>query len=282
VTRDSVSGHFLDGAKGLLFAVRRGPPDAGGCVLVVPPFAEEMNKSRRMVTLVAQQLDARGWATVLPDLHGTGDSAGEFADANWDGWCDDLVRTVRWCEREAGPVTGLLAIRLGCALAVDERVSAVLPALQRVVFWQPVLDGQRLLNQFLRLRVAAAMAAGTQESASELRRRLGEGAVLEVGGYELSARLADDLEKVSPPVRLAAAPATTLWAEVASGEGAALAAPSVASVERYRAAGARLETLAVSGEPFWSAAEIVVNEELVALTVRFLDDAPAGALGLPP
>jgi len=279
VTRDRVSGHFLDGAKGLLFALRRGPPDPRGCVLVVPPFAEEMNKSRRMITRVGQALDARGVATVLPDLHGTGDSAGEFADADWDGWCDDLVSTACWCEQHAGPVTGLLAIRLGCALACAERVRAALPSLRRVVLWQPVLDGKRFLSQFLRLRVAAAMAAGTQESAGELRRRLGEGKPLEVAGYPLSPRLADDLEKVAPPARLPAPPAETLWAEVASGEGATLTAASVAAVERYRVAGALVETEVVPGEPFWSSTEIVVNEALVARTEAFLAGDSTGDQG---
>jgi len=281
VTRTDVSGHFLDGDKGPIFVLRRGPSNPRGCVLVVPPFAEEMNKCRRMITRVTEGVAARGIATVLPDLYGTGDSGGDFADADWDTWCNDLVRTVRWCERHAGPVTDLLAIRLGCALACDDRVRAALPALRRVVFWQPVLDGRRFLNQFLRLRVAAAMAAGVQESASDLRRRLREGAVLEISGYELSPQLSDDLERVVPPTGLSAPPAETLWTEVVSGEGAALAAPSLALIERLRVAGAQLQAAVVPGEPFWSTTEIVVNEALVALTVHFHSDTSASASGLP-
>ena len=54
MSRRSVSGQFIDGAKGPIFVLAR-EPAAGvrGCVLVVPPFAEEMNKCRRMVTEVA-------------------------------------------------------------------------------------------------------------------------------------------------------------------------------------------------------------------------------------
>ncbi len=70
-------------------------------------------------------------------------------------WQDDLARTARWCEGAVGPVTGLLGIRLGCALACEDEVLAAMPALSRTVFWQPVLDGSRHLAQFMRLRVAA-------------------------------------------------------------------------------------------------------------------------------
>jgi exosortase A-associated hydrolase 2 len=148
-----VAGQFIAGGAGPLFVLRRGMAPGAPCVLVVPPFAEEMNKSRRMVTLVASALADAGVTTVLPDLTGTGDSCGDFVDAQWPVWRDDLLRVARWCEAAGAPVTALLGIRLGCALACDAEVLAGLPALTRSVFWQPALDGSRHLMQFMRLRV---------------------------------------------------------------------------------------------------------------------------------
>src|SRR5688572_11677189 len=61
-----------------------------GVVLLLPPFAEEMNKSRRMCALLAHGLAADGWRVVRIDLFGCGDSAGLLRDATWAQWCDDL------------------------------------------------------------------------------------------------------------------------------------------------------------------------------------------------
>src|SRR5688500_5815022 len=61
-----------------------------GVVLLLPPFAEEMNKSRRMCALLARGLAADGWRVVRIDLLGCGDSAGSLRDASWEQWCDDL------------------------------------------------------------------------------------------------------------------------------------------------------------------------------------------------
>ena len=61
-----------------------------GVVLLLPPFAEEMNKSRRMCALLARGLAADGWRVVRIDLFGCGDSAGSLRDASWEQWCDDL------------------------------------------------------------------------------------------------------------------------------------------------------------------------------------------------
>ena len=56
---------------------RRGEP-ARGAVLHLHAFAEEMNKSRRMVALQARALAEAGFAVLQIDLHGCGDSGGDF------------------------------------------------------------------------------------------------------------------------------------------------------------------------------------------------------------
>ena len=96
---------------------------------------------------------------MLPDLYGTGDSGGDFADASWDVWQSDIARTARWCAERGWPVQGVLAIRLGCALAVAAMASGGLPPVARSVLWQPIFDGRRFLAQFLRLRIAANLMA---------------------------------------------------------------------------------------------------------------------------
>ena len=60
------------------------------------PFAEEMNKSRRMVALQASALADAGYAVLQLDLDGCGDDSSGFADASWEGWCSDVVRACRW------------------------------------------------------------------------------------------------------------------------------------------------------------------------------------------
>ena len=79
MSRTTFSGEFVAGTKGPIFVLLRKPlVPPRGCVLVVPPFAEEMNKCRRMVTELAIRLAEQGIATLQPDFYGTGDSAGDF------------------------------------------------------------------------------------------------------------------------------------------------------------------------------------------------------------
>jgi hypothetical protein len=53
----SLEPGFIDGAQGRLFVLLRAPARAAApAVLVAPPFGDEMNKSRRMVTDLAQVL----------------------------------------------------------------------------------------------------------------------------------------------------------------------------------------------------------------------------------
>ena len=86
-----VTGQFVDGAQGRILLVCHWPASAATrAVIVLPPLAEEMNKARRLLWAVGQALAAHGIMTVIPDLYGTGDSEGDFADAAWDGWVNHI------------------------------------------------------------------------------------------------------------------------------------------------------------------------------------------------
>lgn len=278
MSRRSISGQFIDGAKGPVFVLARGPA-AGvrSCVLVVPPFAEEMNKCRRMVTEVALALADRGVATVLPDLYGTGDSGGDFADASWDVWQGDIARSARWCAERGWPVQGILAIRLGCALAAAAMASGRLPPVARSTLWQPMFDGRRFLAQFLRLRIAASLMADQKESLAGLRARLQAGEVLEIAGYSLSSRLAADLDSLGPPDSLPGGFGEAAWLEVVRESGAKLPVTAQNLIAQTVNDGGLVRDFLIVGEPFWASTEIVVNPEIVYETVSHLSgEAPRG------
>lgn len=270
MTVSRIDARFLDGKRGKIFVLLRRPDrDSGRSVLIVPPFAEEMNKSRKMFTDVAQALARCGIGTILPDLFGTGDSEGEFRDGDWEIWKDDLARAAAFAAEQGCPVNALLCERLGCALGA-EAARDTLGGVDRTVFWQPVLDGQRFMTQFLRLRVAASMMEDRKETVGGLRERLQAGDTLEVAGYELAARLVDRIDRV----RLAAALGSQLgdlhWLELVRDADGPLPGASEEAVSAARPRMSSVTMDALVGEPFWSATEIVRIPALVDRTVAVL------------
>ena len=61
-----------------------------GTVMHLPAFGEEMNKSRAMVAAQARALANEGFQVFVPDYYGTGDSGGDFSEATWDLWLEDI------------------------------------------------------------------------------------------------------------------------------------------------------------------------------------------------
>ena len=261
---------YLDGSKGPLFlvyhpAVRARYPRLG--LVYVPPFAEEMNRTRRMAALQARRLAQLGVDVLLLDPFGTGDSAGEFGDARWEVWRDDVGTAIAWLSSRADAKVGLWGVRLGALLASD--VAATQPErIARLILWQPVLAGDRYLTQFLRLRVAATMDAGAdRESTKELRARLTTGIPLEIAGYELAPALADSISSLQLQTCLETLGAVpTTWLEVTAQDQTALALPSQQIVNALRERGHQLVAAAVRGEPFWAAQEITLAPNLLQAT----------------
>jgi exosortase A-associated hydrolase 2 len=228
-----------------------------------------MNKSRRMLTLVGRELAARGLAVVLPDLTGTGDSDGEFRDADSEAWRGDLAATARWSAAQGWPVAALLGVRTGCLFGAQAARELSAP-LTTSVFWQPVTDGERFLTQFLRLRVAASMMGGGGESAAGLRARLAGGEPLEVSGYLLSPRLAEQVAALSLTDVAGIGLGHVHRMEVVRSAGSAIAAESQRAVDSMRAGGLSVATCTVQSEPFWSSTEIVTVPEMISRTVDAL------------
>ncbi len=270
----AITARFIESGSQRIFVLARRPAaPSGRAVLICAPFAEEMNKSRRMLSETGRELASRGLATVLPDLRGTGDSSGEFGDADWDSWRADLKAAAEWSAVEGWPITALLGIRAGCILGAQ--LARDLPrALARTVFWQPVTDGERHLMQFLRLRVAASMMGGKGESAAALRARLAGGEPLEVSGYLLSPRLAEQVAALRLTDVAGIALGHVHWMEVVRAAGSAIGADSQRAVDSLRAGGLSVDTCTVQSEPFWSSTEIVTVPELISRTVNALVAAP--------
>lgn len=243
-----------------------------GCIVHVPAFAEEMNKSRHMVAEQARALAADGWAVLLLDPLGCGDSEGSFDEASWAQWQHDVAAAAHWLvDRHAAPgcaaALWLWGLRAGALLAVAAADRAALRC--NFLFWQPAASGQMLLQQFLRLKTAGAMAEGADRtSVDALRRQLAGGSAVEVAGYLLSPGLALGLDaaRLAPPE----APARVVWLELSLREGAALLPASAETVAAWRAAGHSVLTQVVLGPAFWQTVEIerapaLVNATLAAL-----------------
>jgi len=256
---------FLDDEAGgqRLCVLHRPHADAVlGAVVYVHPFAEEMNKSRRMAALQARAFARAGYAVLQCDLLGCGDSSGDFGDATWDHWLDDVARAAAWLRgRYDAPLT-LWGLRAGCLVASEAARQGSIDC--DFLFWQPMTAGKVALQQHLRLHVAKEMldghaGAGTQR----LRERLARGEAIDIAGYSLNPALAAGLEQATLQP---SATGRSAWLEVSTREDGALLPASAALIERWKASGRRVAERVVKGPPFWSATEIEEAPELIAAT----------------
>jgi exosortase A-associated hydrolase 2 len=259
---------FLSGEQGSLFCIHLCPrhtaPKAG--ILYLHPFAEEMHKSRRMAALQARRFAAEGYAVLQVDLTGCGDSAYDFGDATWEMWLDDAHRAYAWLsEKTAGPIM-LWGLRTGASLAVE--VASALPDIERLLLWQPVVNGEQYLNQFLRIKLASEMLSGgqAQSGTKDLRAKLEAGEGIEVGGYMLGATMARDLARLKLAGTAPSCPVE--WIDIGTENSDIPTPASQRIVDAWRTAGVNVHTRTVTGEPFWVTQEITECPSLIEATTE--------------
>lgn len=263
---------FLDRPRGRIHCTFFDPGPgrrSGDGVLLLPPFAEEMNKSRRMMARLGHALAERGYVTALPDPFGTGDSEGDFGEADWDVWRDDVVAAARALGERGTERLTLGGLRTGVLLGLDT-LDRLPIAPERLLFWHPVTNGRQFLTRFLRLRLAASMRGGERESTSDLRARLEAGEPLEIAGYELSPELAAALDRLDANRMIPPTGIPVHWLEVSSADPPKISAGAERVIGEWRSAGCDVVSEAVGGDAFWATQEIVDVPKLIEWSVERL------------
>lgn len=247
------SAFFLESRAGRIFCTGYPAGDgAGRRILIVPPFAEELNKSRHVLAQIAARLADAGHAVLLPDLFGTGDSEGDFGDATLAVWRADLDAAI--ARLAPADALDLIGLRCGSLLAAD---AARRHRVGSLVLLHPVAEGRQQLMQMLRLRLAGGLGGGDRrESTGDLRRRLAGGESLEIAGYRLSGALAADLDSL----RLADMPPVGAdrvdWIELAPEAGRPPLPASQRVIDAWAVAGAAVDAASVVCDPFWATQEL--------------------------
>lgn len=263
----SVAGEFLAGSAGPLATVVVAPPPEAQrfSVLYVPPFADEMNKSRRMAAMQARALAALGATVALVDPRGTGDSAGDHACATWEGWHEDVALAWSWLAQRTDVPCVLWGLRLGALLAAQAVAGGrIAPA--ALLLWQPVTAGRAYFTQVLRLAtIQERISDSGGPDAKALRAALAANRPVEIAGYDLAPALVAGAEKVDL-MTLPAPACPVIWRDVAEAPGPA----TQRIAARWSAAGAGVDVGAVAGPQFWAAQEIAEAPGLIAATTAAL------------
>ena len=242
--------------------------------MYIHPFAEEMNKSRRMAAMQSRALAHAGFAVLQIDLLGCGDSSGDFGDATWSAWIADVVHACHWLQqrhrapamRPCEPPLWLWGLRAGCLLAVE--AAQQLDSDCHFLLWQPTPSGKLVLQQFLRLKLAGELLGGQMKGMMHsMRAELDAGQAVEVAGYTLQSDLTHGLEKAAlavPPLR----PGRVEWLEISARADADLPPSSAAVAARWTQAGWNVHTRSVAGPAFWQSTEIEEAPALLAATLE--------------
>ncbi|OIJ42105.1 hydrolase 2, exosortase A system-associated [Massilia timonae] len=251
---------FLKADGGQRFCLYHPPAGpARGALLYVHPFAEELNRSRRMAALQARAFAAAGHAVLQIDLAGCGDSSGDFGDARWERWQADLALAAAWLRERTDAPLRLWGLRLGALLALDYARTAAHPV-AGMLLWQPVLKGSTYLTQFLRLRLAGALLADGDAGGgtAQLRAALLAGEALEIAGYDLDPHLARALDALDPLD--AFRPACPVdWIEAVTQAGAEPSPGAARAAAAWCDAAVDLRLHPVHSAPFWTTTEITEN-----------------------
>jgi exosortase A-associated hydrolase 2 len=264
--RCGIRADFLEYRGRKLFCLTLEPSDteARGSVLFLPPFAEEMHKSRRMVAHQARALAEAGYRVLLLDLSGCGDSGGEFADACWTTWLQDAEFAARFLVDLSGSTLSVWGLRMGALLASELAQGDL--GIHKLVLWQPVLNGEQMVDQFLRLRTVPSSETGEATfDRQSLWNELRAGRSLEIAGYELSSTLA--LELARARLNDLKPQGHVHWLEIGITPNARLAAGSENVIAHWREQGIRVDDSFVKGDPFWRSVDAELNHDLQQRTM---------------
>lgn len=265
---------FLPVRSGSLFCLYHAPQGAvmRGRVLHLHPFAEELNTCRRISAQFARALSANGYAVLQFDMHGCGDSSGNFEDTTWDIWLTNAHDALAELNRRTGTPAAqhdtaplwLWGVRSGALLSADMLKSLHTPC--HLLWWQPVVSGQQVLQQWLRLDAAKEwLNQGQTNKRASAGEQLQQGQTVHVAGYPITPALAQSLKAASlqTATRPIGADAHLSWMELTASEADDLPPAVTRHARIWEDAGWTVSARGMPCPPFWQQFGDVSSPELV-------------------
>lgn len=237
-------------------------------VVIIPPFAEEINKTRHLLVNVLRLLAAAGLSGFMLDNYGTGDSEGDLDTATTTIWRADLQQLLANLAADGFEHVSFIAVRFGTLQLFDLLNQSDL-ALQpeQLILWQPMFDMAKFWQQFARIKVAEAMAAGTKISQQELEQQLDNGQSIEIAGYPISPAFYHSLAQMHTALPARLGEYTLSWLETSQLDTTAL--PVQKMLQQLQQRG-EVNFVQLKAEPYWQSAELACADALIALTVQQL------------
>jgi alpha/beta superfamily hydrolase len=154
----------------------KGSQQRGGVVLCYP-IGQEYMRAHRAFRQLANLLSKAGFHVLRFDYFATGDSGGESEEGNVERWLDDIGTAIDELRDMSGtkPIS-LVGLRVGGALAA--LTGARRSDLDRVILWDPVVEGR----EYVRALLEAASAEANSPDAT-----------IGVNGFPFTPRMRSDL-----------------------------------------------------------------------------------------
>jgi exosortase A-associated hydrolase 2 len=261
---------FFRGPDGQLFGyLHEGADATARPLLLCHPFGEEKLWTHRVFVTFARALAERGHSVLRFDYRGNGDSDGSFLASSIDTAVADAHAAFEVLkERTGANRAGVLGLRFGAVIA--KRLADERDDVSHLVLWQPVVNGDRYLQELLRINLSTQMAVYREirTDRETMGKALATGGTVNVDGYEISGEMSRQLSAV----RLdAERPFAGRCLIVQIDRAAIAAAPEIAAL---RATISDAATVAlVREEPFWKEIPRLYERapQLFAATLQWLE-----------
>lgn len=144
-------GHPESPLFGVLHAARGRSRNDQHAVVICPPIGQEYNRTHWMLRLMANQISRGGINVLRMDYHGIGDSSQTIEQVDsLETWTRNIEQSIDHLKNETGAKTVMLVgLRFGASLAALTAMQR--PDVNSVVLWEPILNGQRHLQQLREL-----------------------------------------------------------------------------------------------------------------------------------
>lgn len=222
-----------------------GAPHAGA--VLCAPLAEEKLWSHRVFVSFARELAARGWAVLRFDFRGEGDSDRRFEETDFETRLEDTHAAIDELKRKTGvSKLALVGLRLGAIIAAA--AAAKRDDVNRLLLWDPVVDGADYMQSVLRINLMAQMAIHRKvvEDRDALVARLQRRETVNIEGYDLGLALFEQVSAVKLAESLAARPLSCRIVSIAARQ-----APPRMELAALAASIPTVTIDAAAEEPFW-------------------------------